>query len=546
MKSRVVVVFTGRYASASAAEHVEAIATRFPDWTVHVVHELAPRRWRPYLRGKIDQWRRQPVSLPLELLSDILHMSVRGLRESWKGRRPAARQPVGLPGHLKDLNLPNVHHHKCRFLHSPESIRLVKGLKPWLGIAVGAPILRPRLFSIPERGTINVHKSLLPHYRGIPPGFWELYDGVSATGVSIHRVAEGLDTGDVFLQRVLPIPNYSTPHGLAAQLDALGTELLLKALQQIDHGLANERPQPRARTELNRKPSWLVVEQVRRRTSKRRRPQRNVFGRANQLLKTLLLASYTHFWARLRNLVLSWLGRCRVSVLLYHRVDDAFLDSVTVDVEQFMCHLEILQTHYDVLDLPTFLATRGQPRRRPAVVITFDDGYASSYLAAILLRRRGLPATFFLSTEMIETDQPFPHDVEQLGYRVPALDWPQVAQMAGWGFHFGSHTVNHTRLSTASQKQVLAELAQAQAELIHHTDGQGLPNCLAYPYGRRTDITDEVRNALHHVGVEYCFSAYGGQNSVNWEPLNILRGGIDVTFSDVAFRAAVEGWRVSE
>jgi hypothetical protein len=57
MPPRTIVIFTGRYSSAAVTEHVEAIASRFPNWKIHVVQEKAPRRWRSYLRGKIRKQR---------------------------------------------------------------------------------------------------------------------------------------------------------------------------------------------------------------------------------------------------------------------------------------------------------------------------------------------------------------------------------------------------------------------------------------------------------------------------------------------------------
>jgi hypothetical protein len=108
-------------------------------------------------------------------------------------------------------------------------------------------------------------------------------------------------------------------------------------------------------------------------------------------------------------------------VLLYHRVDDDFLDSTTVGVEQFYRQGALLRQHYEVLDLKTFLETRSQPRKWPCAVISFDDGYASNYVAAVLLRRAGLPCTFFLPTGIVGTDRPFPNDEARLGHAAPSL-----------------------------------------------------------------------------------------------------------------------------
>ena len=63
------------------------------------------------------------------------------------------------------------------------------------------------------------------------------------------------------------------------------------------------------------------------------------------------------------------------------------------------------------------------------------------------------------------------------------------------------------------------------------------------PYGRHSDITQEVWQALDAEGVDCCMSAYGGTNPPNFDRLNILRQAVDHNFSILAFRAAVEGWR---
>ena len=243
----------------------------------------------------------------------------------------------------------------------------------------------------------------------------------------------------------------------------------------------------------------------------------------------------------IRNRLLSLFGKCHAVVLLYHRVDDDYLDSTTVGVEQFQRQLAALRG-YDVLGIEEFLATRGQPRRRPCVVLTFDDGYASKFLAALLLRRQGLPCTFFLATRMIGTDVPFAHDLCALGRRVPSLTWEQVKTMADWGFTFGIHTLNHARLAALPTAEALAEVAGAKDELEQRLGPSTAMRCLGYPFGAKADISDEIRRSLKSIGVDWCFSAYGGVNRPNWDPLNVLRCGVDHSMSGLVFRAIVEGW----
>lgn len=66
-------------------------------------------------------------------------------------------------------------------------------------------LIKPHLLSIPRYGFINVHPSLLPDYRGMSPQHWPIVNGESKTGITCHYVDEGTDTGDIILQREIPL-----------------------------------------------------------------------------------------------------------------------------------------------------------------------------------------------------------------------------------------------------------------------------------------------------------------------------------------------------
>lgn len=70
---RQVVIFTGCGASPSTIEVIETISHAFPHWHFTILQEIKPRRWRPYVRGKIRRLKREPFSYPLELLGQLLH-----------------------------------------------------------------------------------------------------------------------------------------------------------------------------------------------------------------------------------------------------------------------------------------------------------------------------------------------------------------------------------------------------------------------------------------------------------------------------------------
>jgi len=111
-------------------------------------------------------------------------------------------------------------------------------------VAFGA-ILSRELLAVPRLGCINLHGSLLPHYRGASPVQRALWDGCSGSGVTTLWMDEGVDTGDLLLQRWSPIEAPDTAATLAARLAELGGPLLAESLLLAHQGRAPRRPQPR-------------------------------------------------------------------------------------------------------------------------------------------------------------------------------------------------------------------------------------------------------------------------------------------------------------
>ena len=524
-------MFTGRVPTPATVEAVEAMAKRLPEIEWLVVCGEAARG--PWLGSKLRRLRRQPLSYPLELLYQLASK----LRSR---RRRVVTGGVGLPA-LQDLERVSV----ARFddLNGDECRAAVRAFEPWLGVAIGPPILREELFEIPADGTINLHKSLLPEYRGMPPGFWELHDGAKSAGVSVHRVVARLDAGDVLLQREVGIEPYESIGGLQARLDAASIDVLVEAIEQCRDGAGRAAPQGVGTTPTRGRPAFLVERAVRRRLARRRAAASGEPSGLRRFAKAAVLRAWLHAWVPLRNLWRRLHGTCHTTILLYHRVSDEFVDSVTVGVEQFHRQLQLIKRGYDVLDLQTWLEQRGQPRRRPAVVLTFDDGYADNHLAAMLLRREALPCTFFICTQIVGTDAAFPQDQQKLGRTVPALTWHQVRDMSGWGFTFGNHTTRHLNLAELPRAEALAEVAAARGDLEQQLGATGAERWLAFPYGRPANMRDDIRGELPTVGTEFCFSAHGGVNGPDFAHLDILRQGVNAGVPDLTLRAMLEGWR---
>lgn len=106
-----------------------------------------------------------------------------------------------------------------------------------LGVVVAyGHILRPEILSIPTRGMINVHASLLPRWRGAAPIQAAILHGDRLTGVSIMQMEAGLDSGPVYLRRELPIGAEDTTGALTPRLAELGAEALLEVVDALEAG----------------------------------------------------------------------------------------------------------------------------------------------------------------------------------------------------------------------------------------------------------------------------------------------------------------------
>ncbi len=95
-------------------------------------------------------------------------------------------------------------------------------------------ILPRAVLDVPARGSINVHASLLPRYRGAAPIAWAIICGERETGITTFQMDAGMDTGPLLLQRPTPIGPEETAGELAERLAVLGAEVLLETLDRLD------------------------------------------------------------------------------------------------------------------------------------------------------------------------------------------------------------------------------------------------------------------------------------------------------------------------
>src|SRR5438270_3981614 len=127
----------------------------------------------------------------------------------------------------------------------------VGALKPRAIIVVAYGRIIPKwMLDLPPLGNINLHASLLPKYRGAAPIQWAIASGETVTGVTTMRIDAGLDTGDILLQKAIPIAPEDTAETLAPRMAAIGAELMVETLHGLKSGTIHPKPQDNSQATL--------------------------------------------------------------------------------------------------------------------------------------------------------------------------------------------------------------------------------------------------------------------------------------------------------
>ena len=129
-------------------------------------------------------------------------------------------------------------------LKDPEFINELKALDADLQVVVAFRMLPEVVWDMPAKGTINLHGSLLPQYRGAAPINHAIINGEKESGVTTFFLKHEIDTGDVIFSASVPIGDTTTAGELHDQLMNVGAELLVKTVKAIEEGNYEEQPQP--------------------------------------------------------------------------------------------------------------------------------------------------------------------------------------------------------------------------------------------------------------------------------------------------------------
>jgi methionyl-tRNA formyltransferase len=126
--------------------------------------------------------------------------------------------------------------------------------EPDLQVVVAFRMLPESVFALPPGGTINLHASLLPQYRGAAPINWAIINGETKTGVTTFFIEKQIDTGDILFQEESPIYEDDTAGDLHDRLKEQGARLVVKTVNAIREGDCEPQPQPTPEKPLKKAP----------------------------------------------------------------------------------------------------------------------------------------------------------------------------------------------------------------------------------------------------------------------------------------------------
>ncbi len=165
--------------------------------------------------------------------SEKLQSEIQRIYRERFGDRAPVFQPVDVI--FEDIGIPNL---SVSGLHSPESLKFIKGEKPYLLVLAGTGIIKKQILEIPVLGTLNCHPGILPRYRGCTCVEWAIYED-EPVGASCHFVTEEIDAGDILKKEVMPVYQDDSYLDIRLRMFTFQAELLSKTVEEI---VQDEKP----------------------------------------------------------------------------------------------------------------------------------------------------------------------------------------------------------------------------------------------------------------------------------------------------------------
>jgi folate-dependent phosphoribosylglycinamide formyltransferase PurN len=258
--------------SQAASAGLRVVVLTCGDLGVEVANALACEAGVDVVALFKSPWMRQALSLPQKIRHVFRTQGVGGLFRVAHARvvRPATVQP---PLQLLS-NIPLV---EVDDFHSASARERLNTLQADLGVIAGTYILRDGVYDIPRYGSINLHSGKAQVYRGSAPAFWELYNGESEVGITIHRVSAAVDAGALLRQEVFAFDSAPAGDPIAyieryrrEVLRPNGVRMLVDVVRDIASGTAVATEQDHSAARTYRAPDYKAVRELRARVRRRR------------------------------------------------------------------------------------------------------------------------------------------------------------------------------------------------------------------------------------------------------------------------------------
>jgi peptidoglycan/xylan/chitin deacetylase (PgdA/CDA1 family) len=211
-----------------------------------------------------------------------------------------------------------------------------------------------------------------------------------------------------------------------------------------------------------------------------------------------------------------------VSIVFYHRVADNTPNDWTISNRQFARQIDWLEKHFDLVSLEEAQHRIRHGNTRPAVSLTFDDGYSENCEQALpLLVKRQLPCTYFVTSHNVLTGEPFPHDAQAQRPLAPNTI-EQLRSLVAAGIEIGAHTRTHADLGAITDEAELrGELLGSRDDL---QDSLGATvRYFVFPYGLHANLNRRAFHLAREAAFAGVCSAYGGYNTPGDDPFHLQR-----------------------
>ena len=425
---------------------------------------------------------------------------------------------VSLESLVEEYGGRGVAFHVTRDLHDAESLAFVRSLRADLGLIYGTRILKPSLFTIPTRGSINIHKHKVPDYRGGgAPGIWEMSEGCAEQTVTVHRVVEEVDAGAVLGERSFPIEPLDTLESVQMKADVISVDLLVDVMRAEAVGQSVERPQPAGgRLYKGYQPHQQHALECRIRASRSRwRPtyMRPLHKRLARLPLLVLQAARNHRRRRTKSFPI---------IVLFHHLTADRPKHMGLPTAQFARQVRYLKKHYRIVSLEQAIELlRHGSVDVPTVVLTLDDGYAENFrgLRAIAELER-VPFTICVCTKHVNERSELAHDIARGEHGFPSMGWDEVRYLDRHGVTIASHTRTHFDCGRGDYARLVEEIGESKREI--ETELGRPVQVFAFPKG----MPENIPALANGIALQYypvVMSAACGPNTAPMQPPMELR-----------------------